>query len=48
MDCVVVLCWRAMADNLLQMVVLWCLWSLGIYAKVGVVEGRHLEGRQIR
>jgi hypothetical protein len=32
-----------MADDLLQVVIFWCLWSLGVNAKVGVVEGRHLE-----
>jgi len=38
---VVVLCRRTMADDLLQVVILWCLW--GVNAKVGVVKGRHLE-----
>jgi hypothetical protein len=40
-DGMVVLCRRTMADDLLQVVILWCLW--GVNAKVGVVEGRHLE-----
>jgi hypothetical protein len=40
-DGMVVLCRRTMADDLLQVVILWCLW--GVNAKVGVVKGRHLE-----
>jgi hypothetical protein len=43
-ESVVILCWRTVADDLLQMVILWCLWSLGINAKIGVFKGRHIEG----
>jgi hypothetical protein len=32
---------RAVADDLLQMIIIWRLWSLGVNAKVGVVKGRH-------
>ncbi len=39
---VIVFCCRAVADDLLQMIIIWRLWSLGINAKVGVFKGRHI------
>jgi hypothetical protein len=42
-ESVIVLCWGTVTDDLLQMVILWRLWSLGVNAKVRIVEGRHGE-----
>ena len=39
----IVLCLRAVANDLLQMVILWRLWSLDFNAKVRVVKGRHFR-----
>ena len=47
-ESVVILCWRTLADDLLQMVILWCLWSLGVDAKVGVIKDRHFEGMKMK